>query len=296
MRFKEIAQRFNMQIEPQGAFGTVYGYEVSIITEQRWDFIVSIACYLFKNPFSNQEQGNVQATLKPLNANVSFANEGRVVRIQLPGILPSNRNFQRLDNIFRTAANTFSTMEAFQIDSCALCNEPGYDKLHLIRNLAMRSHNNCYEKMIANIKAEYAIIDATTTNLGKGYFYALIGATIGVIINLLVVFISGYQFALLYALVPVISMFMYKKAKAPLRKEIPFVLAGISIVFSMITVLLLYLFIAYSYDISLSTLLSDGLTDFPNASVSFMTDMITGFLFGVIGVFIVWRYLYKPRK
>lgn len=295
MKFREIAHRFNMQVEHQGAFGTLYGYEVSIVTEQRWDFIVSNACYVFKNSFTNSEREVIQTALKPFKAPVSFVNEGRVVQIQIPGILPSNKNFQRLDNIFRTAASTFSSISAVKIDSCALCDQPGYDKLHLIRGLAMRTHHACYDKMVAKVKAEYAIIDATTTNLGKGYFFAIFGAAIGAIINLLVSLFSGYQFALLYALIPVISMYMYKKAKAPLRKEIPYVLAGISVAFSVVTVILLYYLIAYYNDISLSQLLTDGLVDFPNASTSFLTDMITGFLFGIIGVFIVWKYLFKPR-
>lgn len=290
----DIQKHYRLEADKHGAFGVLYGYEAGVISETRFDTYYAVVSFLFAAPLTATQQESVRTAMNTLHANVSFPLDGKVVRLDMPGSFATKRKFERADAILQAATTQFATLGLAQHAGCGLCEGDGFDRLRLVRGLAMKTHDACHEKLMEEVREHYRKIDTSTVNLGKGYLFAVGGATLGAIVNFLVYYFGGYQVVWLYALIPAAAMFFYKAAKAPQRKEIPFVIAGISVVASVIGIVLTYAMFAASWGVTLPVFLVEGLPDV-DVMTLFLTDLGVAFLFSVLGVLIVWRYLFKTR-
>jgi len=295
MRHADIQKKYGLQGDRRGAFGNLYGYEAGVVTEQRIDTYYAVVNYLFKDPFTVEQGEAFKTAMKAVYASVAFQMDGKVVRMDLPGSLATKKKYERVDVLLRAAAAEFTRLGVRQHEGCGLCEGEGSDRLRLVRGLCMKTHDACHEKLMADVKEAYRKLDSSTENLAKGYFFAVSGALLGAIVNFVVNFYFGYQVVLLFALIPGAAMFMYKAAKAPLRKEIPFVIAGLSVVVSAVIIVLLYSLYAVSWGMTLSAFLRQGIPDIPDMMYYFVQDLGVATLFSLLGVMIIWRYLFKPR-
>ncbi len=295
MNYMEISKVYNMKIDRQGAFGTLFGFEAGLVQEQRVNWVVTAVRFLFKDPVTQEQLRMIDDAVRPFKTTAVLQQENRVVRIDLRVTFSTAKRRKIVDDTLRAATDAFTRAGLVQHTSCALCEEEGFDQIRLVNGIGMKVHDACHQKLMDQVREAYKKIDTSTENLVKGYVFAIIGGLIGVVVNLLVMIYASYQLSLLYALIPAAAMFMYKAAKAPLRKEIPFVIAGLSILMSLGMMVLLYYLIATGAGITLGALLSGGWSEWPEASTVFMTDLFTALLFSALGVFIVWRYLFKPR-
>jgi hypothetical protein len=294
MRHIDIQKKYTLQGDRKGAFGTIHGYEVGVVTDMRFDTVYAVVNYLFAAPLTLEQQASFLGSMKAVYANASFQMDGKAVSIDLPGGLATKKKLERADAVLRAAAAAFTALGVSQHEGCALCEGEGYDRVRLIRGFYMKTHDSCYDKLMDQVKEHYRQVDASTQNLGKGYLFAVCGALLGALVNFLAYYYGGYQVALLYALVPAGAMFMYKAAKAPLRKEIPFVLAGMSVVISVGLIFFIYNLFAVSWGMSLMEFITEGIPDVDVLTL-FVSDLVTALLFSVFGILIVWRYLFKPR-
>lgn len=295
MNYMEISQRYNLKIDRHGAFGTLFGFEAGLVQEQRANWIVTVVRFLFKEPVSPEQLRTIDDAVRPFKTTAVLQQENRVVRIDLRMGLSTAKRKQAIDDTLRAATDAFTRAGLVQHTSCALCEEEGFDQIRLVNGIGMKVHDGCHQKLMDQVREMYKKIDSSTENLVKGYIFAIIGGLIGVIVNLLVMIYASYQLSLLYALIPAAAMFMYKAAKAPLRKEIPFVIAALSILMSLGMMVVLYYLIATGAGVTLGALLQGGWTEWPEAGTVFTTDLLTALLFSALGVFIMWRYLFKPR-
>jgi len=295
MMHTQMAKLYQLAADPKGAYGEIHGYEAGVFTEQRLNSYAAIVSFLFKSPLSAEQVAAVKTALLPFKVVPEIRQEGAVLLIPFFAPFFTAKVQERTDQVLRAATDAFVAVGAVQHAGCALCEQEGFDRLRLIRGLAMKTHDACHQKLMADVQAAYRKIDTSTTNLVKGYLWAIAGALVGAVVNLLVLIFSGYQFALLYALVPGAAMFMYKAAKAPLRKEIPFVLSILSVIVSAMMMLGVYQLIATGYETTLSVLLSGGVADWPEAGETFTSDILIAVLFSALGVLFLSRYIFKPR-
>ncbi|MCK7486602.1 MAG: hypothetical protein MZU97_14635 [Bacillus subtilis] len=50
----------------------------------------------------------------------------------------------------------------------------------------MRTHDACYEKLMADVAEHYRKLDSSTEHLGKGYVWAIAGLFLGAFVNFLI--------------------------------------------------------------------------------------------------------------
>jgi len=296
MMHSQVAKLYNLVSDRNGAYGVIDGYEAGVFTEQRFESVVAVVSFLFREPLTAEQDAAVKAALAPHRIVPGSRQDGRVVLIPLGFTFVTRKVREQVDRILRDATDAFRAAGAVQFDGCGLCEQDGFDRVRLIKGIAMKTHDACYEKLMTEVREAYRRIDGTTANLAKGSVWAVAGALLGALVNLLVNLFLGYQAVLVYAIIPAAAMFMYKAAKAPLRKEIPFALAALSVVVSVATIVLLYAIYAQSWGVSLAVFLADGVPDVQGALGMFVEELAMAALFGVLGVLIVWRYFFHPRR
>lgn len=296
MNHIQLAKLYDLANDRKGAWGAIHGFEAGIVTEQRFDSVVAVVRFLFKSPLTGEQSAAVREALSPFRIVPGSAQDGAVVVFPLAFVFVTKKVREQIDAIFRAVTDAFRASGCLQYEGCGLCEGDGFDRVRLVKGIAMKTHDACHEKLMGEVREAYRKIDASTENLAKGYGWAIGGAVIGGVVNFLVNYFLGYQVVLLYALVPGAAMFMYKAAKAPLRKEIPFVLAALSVVVSVVTILLLYTLYAQSWGLTLSVFLAEGIPDVPDILSLFVEEMTVAVLFSLLGVLIVWRYLFTPRR
>ncbi|HAQ57324.1 MAG TPA: hypothetical protein DCR44_08060 [Acholeplasmatales bacterium] len=296
MMHTQIASLYQLAVERTGAYGTIHGREAGVVTEVRFNNTAAVVSFLFKTPVSPESEADIRTALKPFKIVPELIQNNTVVRLPILSVFWTKKAQQQVDSALAVAVQTFDRLGLSPYDSCALCDQEGFDRVRLVRGIAMKTHDACHTKLMVNVQAAYRQIDTSTEHLLKGYIWAICGALLGALVNFFVNFYLEYQVVLLYALIPLFSMFMYKAAKAPLRKEIPFVLSGLSVVVSAGIIVLLYALYAASWGVTLDVFLNVGVEDVPAVMPYFLQDLGIATLFSLLGVSIVWRYLFTPRR
>ncbi|HAQ57325.1 MAG TPA: hypothetical protein DCR44_08065 [Acholeplasmatales bacterium] len=287
----DLIRRYCLHSYSAGAFGTIHDHEASVVTERRWNGKTTIVNYLFTRPLTDPEQASLQATLQPFRTTPEFAQGNTLVRLPLSRARSTQKAWDRVDRTLFAAGAAFQAFGLAQYASCALCEEPGFDNLSLIRGVVMKTHAACHAKLMQDVMNQYRTIDARSDHLGRGYVWAVTGAFLGALINFFHTMYSIRGNAALYALIPIAALGLYRLAQAPLRKETPYVITALSI-FTTITVLfVIYTFYAASWGVSLFTFLIHGVPSVPDAIIFFLTDILFGSIACVVGGLILWKVL-----
>jgi len=296
MIYAGVVQLYCLSVFEGGALGTIHDHEVSVTTERRRNGVNTIVNYLFTRPLSEDERNSIRSTLESYHATPEFAQKDTLVRLPFSDALYSQKVKERVDITLFAAGEAFKSLGLVQYEGCALCELPGFDQLTLIRGIAMRTHDACYEKLMADVAEHYRKLDSSTEHLGKGYVWAVAGLFLGAFVNFLINVYSAYTISYFYALVPVAGLGFYRLAQAPLRREIPIVMGTLSVIAVAAVVLLVYWVYAGSWGLTLSVFLLEGIEDEPDVMNYFVKDMLYGIAAAVIGVSVMWSLFHRSRR
>jgi hypothetical protein len=216
--------------------------------------------------------------------------------VLLPYGWATKKNLERTRNLLTGFTDELTRRSMTQIESCTLCQQEGFDELRIVRGLAVKVHSVCYEKLIGAYKLKVDEIESSTQNIGKGYFFMLLGMLLGAFINIMVMLFTSMMFVLLYAIIPLFGILFFKVAKAPGQKKVPFIIGGITILFSAGLTVLFYWLLAQSYDLTLAELLAGGIPEWPTAFADMYVDIAKSVFFGLVGVVLVWRFMAKKTN
>lgn len=99
--------------------------------------------------------------------------------------------------------------------TCAVCNKIGYDGYALVAGKFTSVHKTCAEE-----RSQKDAVKAAKNRSGGNYALGLLGAVLGAIIgylpNLLLMYFAEYELGILYMLIPLASYFGYKLCRGKL--------------------------------------------------------------------------------
>jgi len=287
----DLIRRYGLHSYTAGAFGTIHGHEASIVSERRWNGRNTVVNYLFTRALADPERASLQAALKPFRTTPEFAQGNTLVRLPFPRVGRSRTLRDRLDRTLFAASAAFTAFGLTQYESCALCDEPGFDNLSLIRGVVMKTHAACHAKLMKDVMNQYRRLDVSSDHFGRGCVWAVAGAIFGALVNFYTRMYTGLPHYYLFALIPIAALGLYRLSQARLRAEIPLVLSVLSIVTTIAVLVIVYAIYAASWGVSLSDFLFHGVPSVPDAIVFFLTDILFGSIACVIGGLVLWKVL-----
>lgn len=143
--------------------------------------------------------------------------------------------------------------------------------------------NEVYKEQVSAINAE----ETSNENLLKSLGLAVVGALLGAI-PAWIAYELEMMIWLLYFIIPAMSFYLYKKGKGPQKTYIPFVIAAISLIVGVGSLVLVWYSIADFYGVTLQMLFE--IAEVRAALISDFTFATIGNIIGIIGC---WKYLYS---
>ena len=274
------------------SFGTLRGYAITIKSAQYSIFQLGFAVRVDKKDkaLTKNLQSALKAQLGKSFTNVLNAGNSLLFAVKFDGKSPLMDQFRRfVDTIVATLQQNGIAPAA----ACAVCGGGTPDSLCMLDTF-QPVHASCLHQKVANVK------DAAEENRQNGSYLtgtlgALLGALVGSIPTILMLFFTDTIYSILFALVPLAAMFGYRLFKGKSDK--------LSIVIVVVLSILSVGFIAvmyFAYTIHQNSVFSF----FQSLSLTFryfdMEDYFDlfgefwqGFLFMVLGIVFSWSYLAK---
>ncbi len=290
-----LVQLYCLPVFDGGAVGTIHDHEASVVTERRKNGANTVVGYLFVRPLSEDEKGAIQTALIPFRTVPEFDQKDTLVRLPFSDVVYTHKVRERVDRTLIAAGEAFKTLGLVQYEGCALCEQPGFDRRQLVRGIAMRTHDACYDKLMADVAEHYRKLDSSTERLGKGYVWAIAGMFLGGFVKLMITLLTDFAYSALYAFIAVAALGFYRLAQAPLRKEIPYVMAVLSVLSTVVVILLIYWTYASSWGLTLSAFLIDGIPEEPDVMTYFIQEIFYGSFACVVAVSIMWSLFLRAR-
>ena len=180
-------------------------------------------------------------------------------------------------------------------DTCAVSGMSAPDSLCLVQAKDGLSYQPVMASAVRQNNAQIQQIteeNETNGSVVSGIVGAVVGMLVGVLINLLSIVFLDRVFALLFAVVPLASMFGYKLFKGKMNKAA----IAVVLVLCLVAVLLVpYLegvyYLVHDYGISLGEALPACVQIYVQNFSEFLQEIGQLLLFMALGVFIAWRYL-----
>lgn len=177
--------------------------------------------------------------------------------------------------------------------TCAVCGGAAPESLGLFRGTYQPVHAGCLQGLVTSAK-DAAEDNRVNGSYLTGFLGALLGAVVGILPSLLLIVLTDYIYSLLFALIPLASMWCYRKFGGKMdRASIVIV-----VILSLLAVLLMT---AVSAAVSISA--EEG---FPFREVlpavlvyvvtaegflALMQDSIVPLIFLALGLWVAWRFL-----
>jgi len=292
MSLYDVATLMNLQVFGNSAHGTINDFHFSLVQEPgKWGALHANAVFVLQEPLPASAVPALELAVKPYSKTVVV--DRKIVRLELglsPSALsPKSTSVPAIDRLSRSLRDLGMT----QKDSCFLCDDAGMDKFVLLRGLSTPVHQACYGKYVEQRKAESVSIESTRKNVVKGYLSALVGGLLGAAVNLVIMNLFSYILMWLFALIPLLAMIFYDKAKGPGQKKVPYILGTMSLAIALLLMVFWYDWIAKTWGMTLPEFLAiediQGLVPLE----SFLTDLVSVFFYSLIGIGVVWGYMKK---
>ncbi len=283
MKIEKMASLLGMK-ETQGVFeGTYQGYTFHLI-HYYTDAITKILAlqFVFDHQLTKDE---FKAISKAQGAPIARLESVALTQnaVVLPLLYKSTKP-EKLNVYLTKITDAMKTSNLKNLNHCPFCGLEETDAQRVIKGSIVHVHDQCakdfYEKVIERVEAE----EKSVANLPKSLLFAVIGAIVGLIPTFISVLFFNYMLALLYALIPLASFYGFKKGGAAKNAYVPFVVAGISLVISLLFIVWIYQTGAASLGMTFAEML-----EVPQNRSEFIGDLGTSALFTGIGVLIVWK-------
>lgn len=277
--------------ETQGVFeGTFYGYTFHLI-QYNTDAITKILAlqFVFDHQLTKEEFKAIsKAHGTPMARLESVALQQNAVVLPL---LYKSTKPEKIGAYMTKITAAMSALDLKNLMHCPFCGNEDTDAKRVVKGSLIHVHDQCakdfYEKVIERVEAE----EKSFANLPKSLLFAVFGAVVGLIPTFISVVFLNYMLAILYALIPLASFYGFKKGGAAKNGYVPFLIAGISLVVSLLFIVWLYNMGATGLGMTFSQML-----EVPENRSEFISDLGTSALFTGIGVLIVWQGMSKQTN
>ncbi|RJX25255.1 MAG: hypothetical protein C4537_04585 [Acholeplasma sp.] len=290
MKIERMASLLGMK-ETQGVFeGAYYGYTFHLI-HYYTDAITKILAlqFVFDHQLTKDEFKAIsKAHGAPIARLESVAlNQNAVV---LPMLYKSTKP-EKIEAYMTKITAAMSALDLKNLIHCPFCGNEDTDAKRVVKGSLVHVHEQCakdfYEKIIERVEAE----EKSVANLPKSLLFALFGAVVGLIPTFISALFFNYMLAILYALIPLGAFYGFKKGGAAKNGYVPYLIAGISLVVSLLFIVWLYNTGAAGLGMTFSEML-----EVPENRTEFFGDLGTSALFTGIGVLIVWKNMSKQTN
>lgn len=283
MKVLDFFEKLNF-FEKNGAFTRyIDGYNLSIlcVKAQVSSFVVSV---FVEGEVDKFEVNDIK---KQLKTPVSYvANEhSYCINLQLPpAIVSLNEKYVlKCQGVIENFVKLLKEKNFVATNKCVFCGQEA--EFGGVNGVYQPMHIECKEKFKQETLAALENVEkAGKGNLPISIFLAILGGVVGLIPSIILLFAFQYMLALLFALVPIGALFAYKLGKAPVNNTARTIIIIISFVLNVGVMAGFYLLASLVYE-------GGQASFFEEFGGDVFKDIMITFLFTVIGIFIVWRYI-----
>jgi disulfide bond formation protein DsbB len=252
--------------------------------------------FVFSKPISQQTIQQINKSTKSLSRGDKFAQPQDTLLIPMPGRGRKTLDEYRilLQDRLTTLTSAFRQYQLVQHETCTVCHqgsETEEAKLKNFNGYFVPIHDSCADQLLVVVNTEIKNEQKRWYLLPVSMLLAIIGGVIGLIPMLVVLFISDYYIGILYALIPLAALYGYRLGKAPKNILMIFSIVIVTLALSIGFVFAFYQLIAIGMESTFEVMLAD-----PAFAESFQSDLLTGVVFGIIGIIIAWRSISKTSS
>jgi hypothetical protein len=200
---------------------------------------------------------------------------------------------QQVDELLRSFTGALRETGIAPAATCAVCGGAAPESLGFFRGTYQPVHGGCLQGLVTKAR-ETAEDNRVNGSYLTGFLGALLGAVVGILPSLLLIALTDRIYAVLFALIPLASMWCYRKFGGKMDKAS----IGIVVVLSLLAVLLMT---AVSASMSLADEYGEPFFEvFPailayvvtaEGFLALLQDSIVPLIFLAIGLVLAWRFL-----
>lgn len=199
------------------------GYDI-IVFDYAQNFITYPIFIMRFNQNIEKEQIKAMAPLLKGFGNLMLDECGYIISINgisLAGKLKEEK-LEKIKQKFDDFINYLLDNRIETLSTCILCRQQKEEENleeHKINNRFVLAHKSCFEEYKNHFINEINKNESNTKAYPLSILFSIVGAIAGVIINYLIVIITGYLIAYGFALIPLGSFYGFKLGKAPINKK-----------------------------------------------------------------------------
>lgn len=293
MKNNIIATEFSL-IEKGNTFvGEKRNYQFSLIKYQIGNVTTPALQFVFNHTI---EQNEIKQLVKAHKGGMHFLSfefpkDTIVVLLPIKFGMKDEKYIQKCTDILNKALDSFDMLGLKQYQECFVCQENREldpKEMRVLGDSYVPIHSSCMKNLVETAKAEIVAEEAQVGNLPLSIVLALIGAVIGTVPAIVVLLTTSTFYAILYALIPLASFFGYKLGKAPKKSYMTLIIVLASIALALGSTYFIWNLMALAEEVTMEFVYNT-----PELFASFMSDMVTSFIFVGIGIFISWKYISK---
>ena len=200
---------------------------------------------------------------------------------------------QEVDELLRSFTGALREAGIAPAATCAVCGSAAPESLGFFRGTYQPVHAGCLQGLVASAK-DAAEDNRVNGSYLTGFLGALLGAVVGILPSLLLIALTDRIYALLFALIPLASMWCYRKFGGKMDKAS----IAIVVVLSLLAVLLMT---AVSAAMSLAKEYSEPFFEVLPVILAYVVtgegflallqDSIVPLFFLVLGLLVAWHFL-----
>lgn len=282
-----IIQSLGFQISNETITKQVNDYLVNLCLYDRDYGIFDYACiFNVDKPLTNEQ---IKAFKKEHKVRI-FVNQINTNNYKIEffpinnGLAPKKdkviQAFNEKLDLFVKKLEELNIKESIYCPFCGLEAEYG-----VFDGMNIHIHEECCHKIKDAAKAEI-MKEENKSNLPLSIFLAIVGAAIGIIPMIIIMFATDYKYSILYILIPICSFYGYKIGKAPKNTAMIITVIVSSVVVVLGCDLVFYVLLALANQ----TTLIDVFMEFG------FSEILIDLLFLAFGCFASWRLISNTTK
>lgn len=244
----------------------------------------------------------IHKQLKPLFkkiGGIGFAKAAGAVQVTVSAMSQKGR-LEKFEQATQLLLSELPKLGVRPLSACRYCGESGCDDKMVENNICYPAHGRCKEEKAQKIIAEIEH-NIEHGNILLGLLGAILGGIVGGLPNVVLAAMGMEGNYYLYILIPPCSYLGYKLFKGVLTRAVPFIIAIVSIICTVIQEFLFtYSVIArYGSSLGISYSIKEFISDVM-IDREFMAEiMIEGMKsigFCVLGIIFTWGYISRNNK
>ncbi|MBU1145373.1 MAG: hypothetical protein KJ971_05910 [Firmicutes bacterium] len=288
---EEIYNQLHLTKKGNTYVGNLNGVTYSLVDVDMGTISMKGLMFVFNHSIQNETRRLIQKKIRNSVRFSTFKMKNDSLIIVLPfKLFKKEEEFNEKNNLLLCdSINAFQFYELHQYQECVICHKVRHEEKldYRVWDVSyVPVHPKCAADHVKDVKQSVEKENSKSNRLILSIILSLVGAFVGLIPLVMILYISDAFYAILYALIPLGGFYGYKLGKAPRKTYMIYIIIIISVLIVVAFELFTWNILALSLDYTLSGLLEDSTYQYV-----FLNELLISLLFLGIGIFISWKLI-----